>query len=88
MHPHIEENDMQDLINLLEKLASTSQEQFNLVDNLVLSNSDVLPPVALTQLPIVRYIYYTTHKDFYHIFQKDVYCSTVLHRGPVRSISY
>ena len=57
MHSHIEENDMQDLINMLEKLASTSQEQFNLVDNLVLSNNDILPPVALTELPIVRYIF-------------------------------
>jgi hypothetical protein len=55
MHPHIEENNMQDLINSLEKLASTSQQQFSLVDNLVLGNNDVLPPVALTQLPIVRY---------------------------------
>jgi hypothetical protein len=59
MHAHIEENDMQDLINLLEKLALTSQEQFkfSLVDDILLSNNDVLPPVALTDLPIVRYIF-------------------------------
>jgi hypothetical protein len=59
MHSHIEENDMQDLINLLEKLALTAQEQFkfSLVDDILLSNNDVLPPVALTDLPIVRYIF-------------------------------
>jgi hypothetical protein len=59
MHAHIEENDMQDLINLLEKLALTSQEQFkfSLVGDILLSNNDVLPPVALTDLPIVRYIF-------------------------------
>ena len=55
MHPHISENDMQDLINLLEKLAASNpQEQFSLVDNLILGNNDFLPPVALTELPIVR----------------------------------
>ena len=59
MHSHIDENDMQDLINLLEKLALTAQEQFkfSLVDDILLSNNDVLPPVALTDLPIVRYIF-------------------------------
>ena len=59
MHPHISENEIQDLINSLEKLASNSPEQFNLVDNVVLSNNDILPPVSLTDLPIVRYVYLT-----------------------------
>ena len=55
MHQHIDENGMQELINSLEKLAvSNPQEQFSLVDNLVLDNNDFLPPVALTELPIVR----------------------------------
>ena len=57
MHQHIDENGMQELINSLEKLAvSNPQEQFSLVDNLVLDNNDFLPPVALTELPIVRYV--------------------------------
>ena len=58
MHPHISENDMQDLINSLEKLAaSNSQEQLSLVDNLILGNNEFLPPVALTELPIVRCVH-------------------------------
>ena len=41
MHQHIDENGMQELINSLEKLAASNpQEQFSLVDNLVLGNND------------------------------------------------
>ncbi|XP_028405958.1 trafficking protein particle complex subunit 9-like isoform X2 [Dendronephthya gigantea] len=54
MHSDINENDMQELISLLEKLASTSQGHFNLVDDLHLDNNDVLPALSLTELPIVR----------------------------------
>ena len=54
MHSDIKEDDMHELISLLEKLASTSQGQFNLIDELDLGNNDILPAVALTELPIVR----------------------------------
>lgn len=54
MHQYIDENDLQDLITSLEKLASTSDEQHSLVDDLVVGSNDLLPPVALTHLPIVR----------------------------------
>lgn len=53
MYKHMKENDICNLITSLENLAE-SIKKCSLIDDLVLPNGDILPPVSLTELPVVR----------------------------------
>lgn len=49
----MKENDILELVSSLENLAA-HQKNCSLIDDLILQNGDKLPPVSLTELPVVR----------------------------------
>ena len=53
MHEHMPENALMELITSLENLVSRDKQR-TLVENLVLGNGDMLPPVTWNDFPVVR----------------------------------